>query len=287
MTLGILTLSITDEQLTQYADLIYRKTGNRVSAKKKTLLSNRLRRRLRETGHSDFDVYLKHLTLLPDSDPEWDAFLQEITTHETYLFRDQCNWDWLAQDFLSQAAADAAAGRRRKTLKFWSAASSTGDEAYTIACCVANKLPNFKQWKIDIFGTDIGASAVKEAQAGMFRERALRLVPDGLRRSYFESTSEPGLFKARPALAQLTRFRQHNLLQPCPEKNFDVVFLKNVLIYFDAESKQRVVRNVMAAMTPGGYLVAGAAEGIFEYVRQLERVNAWLFRMPTGEKAAT
>ena len=102
---------VTDAQLRQFAELIYKRTGIRVSPQKKLLLSNRLRRRLRQTGIAGFGEYYRHLRRLGDDDPEWDAFLQEITTHETYLFRDEPQWDWFRNVFLADCAAAARQGK--------------------------------------------------------------------------------------------------------------------------------------------------------------------------------
>ena len=103
---------MTNGQLARYADLIYRRTGIHVVPQKKTLLSNRVRRRLRKTGIGGFDEYYEHLVRLPADDPEWDQFLQEITTHETYLFRDENHWEWFRGTYLPQCAAEARAGSR-------------------------------------------------------------------------------------------------------------------------------------------------------------------------------
>ena len=173
---------VSDAQLARYAELIYARTGIRVSPQKKALLSNRLRRRLRSTGIDGFEEYYQHLKRLPPHDAEWDAFLQEITTHETYLFRDQAQWDWFGNVYLPAAAARAE-GRPR--LRIWSAACSTGDEAYTAACCIAACLPDFALWKIQILGTDIGKGAIEQARTGVFGERAMRLVPGPYRKCYF------------------------------------------------------------------------------------------------------
>ena len=102
---------VSDAQLARYAELIYARTGIRVAPQKKALLSNRLRRRLRSTGIDGFEEYYQHLKRLPPHDAEWDAFLQEITTHETYLFRDQAQWDWFGNVYLPARAAARAGGR--------------------------------------------------------------------------------------------------------------------------------------------------------------------------------
>lgn len=269
---------VNDAQLARYAKLIYARTGIRVSPQKKTLLSNRVRRRLRKTGIESFDEYLTHLKGLSPKDPEWDAFLQEITTHETYLFRDQSQWDWLRNSYLPESAAAARERGGKRSLRIWSAACSTGDEAYTIASCIAACLPNLSQWKITIQGTDIGVGAVEQAKSAVFGERAMRLVPPDYRRRFFTQAADAQVWQAKPILADMTRFRQHNLMDPLRDDPFDLVFLKNVLIYFDPTSKKQVVANVTAAVRPGGLLVAGAAEGIADMLKTFVRLQPWLFR---------
>ena len=168
---------VSEAELARFAALIYARTGIRVSPQKRTLLSNRLRRRLRVTGIAGFGAYYEHLKRLRSHDPEWDAFLQEITTHETYLFRDEKHWEWFCREFLAECQAQAAAGQRRRTLRIWSAACSTGDEPVTAACCAAACLADFSQWSVRIVGTDIGVGALEQARAGVFGQRAMRLVP--------------------------------------------------------------------------------------------------------------
>lgn len=271
---------VSDAQLARYADLIYQRTGIRVSPQKKTLLSNRLRRRLRETGIKDFEEYYKHLKGLRPSDAEWDAFLQEITTHETYLFRDEAQWDWFSREFLAQHAEEAREVLKKRSLRIWSAACSTGDEPATIACCVAACLPNLQQWNVQILGTDIGVGALEQARSAVFGERSMRLVPEDHKRRFFTKAKDAQIWQAKPALTGMISYRQHNLMEPLRDPPFDIVFLKNVLIYFDNDSKKTVLANVRAAIRPGGLLVAGAAEGVSDLVKDFVRIQPWLYRRP-------
>ncbi len=279
---GVLA-EVTDQELARYAELIYERTGIRISPQKKTLLSNRVRRRLRETGTGGFTEYYQHLRRLQPNAPEWDAFLQEITTHETFLFRDAAQWDWFRKEYLPGCAAEARAGLRPRMLRIWSAACSTGDEAFTAACCIADCLPNHAQWQIRILGTDIGTGAIEQANTAQFGERAMRLVPESYRRRYFRKTATSDVWQACPVLTRMVAFRQHNLLDRTRDGPFDLVFLKNVLIYFSPESKRRVVQNVLSAVCPGGMLVAGPAEGIGELIKDFVRLRPWLCQRPRNE----
>ena len=217
------SMQVTDSQLSGYSELIYTRTGVRISAQKKTLLSNRVRRRLRETGIEDFGAYLRHLKQLRPNDPEWDAFLQEITTHETYLFRDESQWEWFCS-YLQQRAAAAQNGKEPQKLRIWSAACSTGDEACTIACCIASHLPSHRQWDVKILGTDIGIGAIEQAKQFVFGKRAMRLVPENCMR-HFQQAKDGQIWQARAILSDMISFRQHNLMNRISDPPFDVAFL--------------------------------------------------------------
>lgn len=266
------TAQVTDDQMRRYAKMIYDVAGIEISLAKKQLLSNRIRRRLKESGISDFEQYYNFLKKLPISHAEWDGFLQEVTTHETYLFRDESNWKWLRSTFLPEFQKSG-----KNTLRVWSAACSTGDEAYSIATCVADGFRASNTSRVQIIGTDIGIGAVQDANDAKFNERAMRLVPGDLKRKYFSQMGAATIWEPNAKLRAMTKFRQHNLLDRLAESPFDLVFLKNVLIYFNADSKKRVMRNVEQVMKPGSYLVAGAAEGISDLMGGFERIHPWLY----------
>jgi chemotaxis protein methyltransferase CheR len=269
---------LSDPLLDGFAALIYAQSGIRVSEHKRALLSNRLRRRLRATGEQDFSAYFQRLRSLPSHDPEWGHFLQEVSTHETYLFRDEAHWQWFGGVFAAEHSAAARRGRRTRQLRVWSAACSTGDEAYTIAACLAARLSDLDSWKLEILGTDLGAEAIAHAERGVFSARSMRMVPQVYRRRFFEENRREGTWTARPVLRRMTAFRRHNLMTPLGGSPFDVVFLKNVLIYFDSASKRVVLEHVAQMLTSGGYLVCGAAEGVFDLLSGFDRIQPWLYR---------
>lgn len=268
---------VTAKQLDQFAKLIYDKVGIVVSPQKATLISNRIRRRLRATGIKNYDAYYNLLLNCRPDDPEWEQFLQEITTHETYLFRDQAHWDWLRTEFVREVIAGHAAGKRKPIVRVWSAACSTGDEGATIACCLADGLPK-TGWKVDILGTDIGVKTVAQAERAAFGDRAMRFVPDTYRKQYFETLVGGNMWTLKAPLRAMLRFRTHNLLDPFREPPFDLIVLKNVLIYFDAASKQRVLTNIRQLLVKDGYLLTGAAEGVGDLLAGMQSKQGWLHR---------
>jgi len=276
MTAQTISSQIDDDQMRRYAKLIYDVAGIEISPAKKQLLSNRIRRRLKETGIKDFEAYYQFIRKLPPSQPEWDFFLQEVTTHETFLFRDESNWKWLRQTYLPEIKKEFS-GSKRRSLRVWSAACSTGDEAYTIATCMAENLSQ-DLGKVAIVGTDIGVGAVEEAKQAHFNERAMQRVPDSLKRRFFKKCGDAKIWQPNDQLRKLTKFYQHNLLNRLPEIQFDLVFLKNVLIYFNADSKRRAMKHIESSVKSGGYLVVGAAEGVGEFMSGFERKQTWLYQ---------
>ena len=108
----------------------------------------------------------------------------------------------------------------------------------------------------------------------------MRLVPEKLRQRFFQQAKDAKIWQAKPALTAMTAFRQHNLMEPLRERPFDITFLKNVLIYFDTASKMKVLQNVKAVIPPGGLLVAGAAEGVSDMLKDFVRIQPWLYQRP-------
>ncbi len=196
---------MTDFQLARYAELIYARTGIRVSPQKRALLSNRVRRRLRAAGIEGFEEYYRHLRQLSPRDDEWDAFLQEITTHETYLFRDQTQWDWFLAAFLPARAERGRPGG-------W----HTCESGRPRAAPETRRLPRpaasqhaCRIWPNGKFRSSeptLAAGRFEQAQAASFGERAMRLVPDPYRRLYFTKAKNADLWHAKPVLTEMVQF---------------------------------------------------------------------------------
>ena len=270
---------LTADEFEKFCALIYRSAGIRIPPTKRVMVSNRVRRRLRETNMASFSAYYAFLNS-PGGAAEMPKFLDEITTNETYFDRDVHHFDWFGSTFLHEIGDAARLKRRPKSLRVWSAASSTGEELYSIALRIARVRAQFSGWNITLLGTDLSNNVLAAAKAGSYDERALRLVPSDQRQKWFDPDPAGGRWIIKEEIRSMAVWKRHNLMTPLREPLFDCVFIKNVLIYFDAESKRAVVRHLMSALAPGGYLVVGPTEGIMSMLDGLEKIKPWLYRRP-------
>jgi chemotaxis protein methyltransferase CheR len=268
---------LNQQQFDQFSHFIYSKCGIRIDGKKVALLSNRVRRRLQAGGFEDFDVYYRFLTS-PGGAAELEHFLDAITTNETFFFRTAKQFTWLKTELLTEWVAQQRAGHRPASLRIWSAGCASGAEPYSIAICLAESRYRVRDWSLQVVGTDISEAALRVARAGRFKERAVEAVSDMQRRRYFRHQAEGDLWQVRAEIKNLVEFKRHNLMEPLFEPEFDCIFLRNVLIYFDHDSKQVVLRNVRRALAAGGYLVVGPSEGVFDMLDPLQRISPLVYR---------
>jgi chemotaxis protein methyltransferase CheR len=270
-------VELTDGEYQKYCELIYRVAGIRIAENKRVMVSNRVRRRLRATGISGFTEYHAFL-ISPAGSDEMPLFLDAITTNETYFLRDTQNYEWLGDTFLPEIIQQTVLRKRPKTLRIWSAACSTGEEPYSIALQVLAKKPLLAGWRTTILGTDLSGAVLNAARAGSYDARAIRLIEPAQRATFFDEAPAAERWTVKPEVKALVTWKQHNLLFPLKEDPFDCIFLKNVLIYFDTESKQSVVKNVINSLAKGGYLVIGPTEGIYTMLDSLTKLKPWLYQ---------
>jgi chemotaxis protein methyltransferase CheR len=268
---------LNKQQFDLFSDFIYRTSGIRMADNKLTLLSNRIRRRLQ--AGQDFETYYRFLTS-PQGNGEIEYFLDAITTNETFFFRTDTHFEWFRTEFLGDILAAERRGGRQRSLRIWSAGCATGAEPYSIAICLLENLYRLRDWSCAIVGTDISEEALRAAREGLFTQRAVEAVTEKQLRRYFEGQDDDDRWRVRREVRELTHFESHNLLMPMNTAPFDCIFIRNVLIYFDRESKRIVVENLINALVPGGYLVVGPSEGIYDMLDPLERLTTSLYRRP-------
>jgi chemotaxis protein methyltransferase CheR len=243
---------LTDKEFGRIQKVMFDRVGVTIQANKKALVIGRLSKRLR---HHNFPTYHQYLDFVEsDGDyGEWQEMIDLLTTHETYFFREPKHFDFL------QELAQGTRGRRGE-LRVWSAASSTGEEAYSAAMTLAGAMGH-RPW--EIFASDVSKRTVEVCRSGIYPQAHIAKVPKELVSSYFLKgvRSQVGKYMITRELRDRMNFEQINLSEPLPDVgHFDVIFLRNVLIYFDVEQKKQIVDKLLTRLKKGGYLLIGHSE---------------------------
>lgn len=253
--------ALNDVAFAKLREQIERRSGLHFPAEKKYILENRLGQRLKELQLPSFEAYISHLETCSRTDPEWDVLLNLVTTRETYFFRDPAQLTLFGKELLPQVIQDKKR-RGEGVLRVLSAACSSGDEVFTLAIL----LQEYGMWPLgmrwEVGGIDISPKAIELAEEGIYGPYALRHVPAELLGKYFEEVPGQGM---RPiaALRQRVRFRRGNLMEASQVRNLgmaDVIFCRNVLIYFDAAAREKILANLAQSLNPGGFIVTGFSE---------------------------
>src|SRR5271166_1306248 len=247
-------------------DLIYRISGIYHSEEKLYLLTSRCERRMNALHAATPSDYLEHLTTRGNRDAELRLLLNEITIGETYMFRHPAQLEALRTVIVPQILeTKGSVGLKR--LRFWCAGCSTGEEPHTLAMFLLEERARLLAgWTFDILATDLNDNSLEVARAGVYGEYALRSTSDLLRKKYFKDVGDKKL-QANDLLKAQIRFDRINLRDDSKmlfQKGMDIIFCCNVLIYFDLASKRRVVQHFYANLLPGGYLMLGHAESLFQ-----------------------
>ncbi|MDK9718730.1 MAG: protein-glutamate O-methyltransferase CheR, partial [Trichlorobacter sp.] len=251
-----------DKDFELLRDFIYNLCGMYFHTTKKYFLESRLTKRMEATGtKTAMDYY--GLLKSPRGGEELRFLLDEVTTNETYFFRCVPQLNAIETKFLPEIVeAKGKMGFRK--LRIWSAASSSGEEAYTLAMMLLEKRSTIlKDWIIEIIGTDINETVVAQAKEGIYNAYSVRNVPDLYKKKYFKE--EAGKFILSPDVKKFVTFNKMNLYDDTKMvfmKSFDFIFCANVLIYFDLASKSKVVQHFYNNLQPYGYFFVGQSESL-------------------------
>jgi chemotaxis protein methyltransferase CheR len=246
-------------------DLVYRESGIVITDQKRPLLANRLAKRLKALNLSSDAEYLQVIETDRDG-AELVHLLDAVSTNVTYFFREPQHFE-----FLRAELAKLGEQEPNREVKIWCAAASSGDEPYTIAMTAEDMMPG--NWRL--LGTDICMPVLQRAQAGLYKETDLEKVPDVLRRKYFTKVKMPDNDYAQvsPTLMSKVLFKRLNLVQfPYSLKgNFDFIFCRNVMIYFDKPTRQKIVEQFERLLRPGGYLILSLSESLLGITSSLQK----------------
>jgi chemotaxis protein methyltransferase CheR len=253
---------MTSDEFDKMRTLIYDLTGIYFTDSKKYLLESRIMKRITANNMKSFADYINFIKTMPGR-KELDALFEAITINETYFFRVPQQFEALESSVIPEIAKIKST-MPNPTIRIWSAAASSGEEAYTIAIIILERLkPLFPRINFQIVGTDINSAVLDFARNGVYKEYAVRNIPEPLLKKYFKQ--ENGQYILKEEVKRMVRFTQMNLydsialrsIPPC-----DVIFCANVLIYFDIPSKQKVVSDLYNTLTRGGYLFIGYSESL-------------------------
>lgn len=250
--------SITAEEFQRFRTLIYDESGISLSDKKQSFLASRLSKRLRDLGVETFSEYYEKVTEDPTRE-EFTCMLDLISTNKTDFFREPKHFDFLRDKIMPELAT-------AKRIRIWSSACSTGEEPYTIAITLCDGVQDPAQWDFKILASDLSTRVLAKAASGVYDQDRFRDVPpDTLKRHFLRGRGDnEGVFKVKPHLASMIRFRRLNLMENhFPIKTpLDLIFCRNVMIYFDRPTQETLVNKFHRYLKPGGYLFIGHSESL-------------------------
>ena len=267
-------LKISDLEFTQLRDFIYEQAGIFIAGNRKYLLENRLANRLKELNLKSFGEYYYYLQYDPGKKAELNKLFEVITTNETSFYRNPPQLK-VFQTKVLPAVLDELRKKRRKRLRIWSAGCSTGEEPYTLSMIIHDVLgAELKSWDIKITANDLSERVLKSARRAVYSEYSLRTTPKEIIAKYFDKDGKQ--YKVKPTIKQLVSFGQINLsdrMQVKRVERSEIVFCRNVIIYFDEAMKKKVINAYYDNLVPGGYLIIGHSESLHNITRAFKPVH--------------
>ncbi|WP_373049943.1 CheR family methyltransferase [Thalassovita aquimarina] len=256
--------------------IVTQKTGIQLPENKSAMIEGRLRKRIRAVGVPDVMTYLELVFEGGQLATELPHIIDVLTTNKTDFFRENAHFDFMTKHILPKH-------QTRRALRFWSAASSTGEEAYTTAIVFAEYAKRQPGFQFTILGTDISSTVVSKARQGVYSRDEIVDIPKPMQDDYLElghSSDGRALARVIKPLREKVKFAQMNLTaMPYPvDKNMDVIFLRNVLIYFNDAMQRQVIKAITDHLRPGGYLIVGHSESAAATDPRLTQHAAAVFR---------
>jgi chemotaxis protein methyltransferase CheR len=266
-------MNITDSEFEYFRDLVYKESGINLTPNKKCLVQTRISKLSKKIN---FHSYEELFAMLKD-DKQGVLLvhvLDSISTNHTFFFRENDHFTYLNEKILPELKASQIKP------KIWSAASSSGEEPYTLAITLQEFFgkPNYT-----MLCSDISTRMLKQAQNGVYPENSIKEISLDLKRKYFQKGTGKtnGLVKTKDILRQNMTFKRHNLLEPLSDNvKFDIIFCRNVMIYFDNETKQKVIDLLSPKLSNGGYLIIGHSESLNATTHSLKMVKPTIYKAP-------
>lgn len=266
--------SLSEADFAQLRAIVHKQTGITIAENRKSMMFSRLQRRLRETGQASFAGYI---ALVAEDADEMQELTNRVTTNETYFYRTPRVWSYLREEIVPSFLASASS----RGMRVWSAAASTGAEAHTLGVVLEEVRTNNRGFDYSVLGTDISSRVIDIAEEGCYVGRPvarfMREEPT-LFAKYMMGNDEDG-YRVTADIKRRITFRLHNLLDPLKKGGpFDVIFLRNVLIYFTDEDQEKILAHIMKSLRPDGVLIIGESETLSNLNCQFQAVAPLIYR---------
>jgi len=273
---------LSDRHFRSIAEFIEGQVGIKLPAGKRLMLEGRLQKRVRALNYSDVNEYVDRLFAGGQMDTELIHLIDCVTTNKTDFFREPSHFAFMKSVAVPELIG--LRGRESRGLKVWSSACSTGMEAYTAAIVLDDMLRSGARFQFRILGTDISTSVLRLAKAGIYAREMIAPVPGELASRYFLSSKDRSRAEVRvvPELRRSTNFMRMNLMDPVypVDRDVDIIFCRNVLIYFDKPTQRKVVDQLCAHLRPGGYLMVGHSESmVHNGSKGLKQIQPTVFKV--------
>jgi chemotaxis protein methyltransferase CheR len=276
---------LSDRHFRSIAKLIETQVGIKLPNGKRLMLEGRLQKRVRALNYSDLNEYVEHLFDERALESELTHLIDVVTTNKTDFFREPSHFDFMKNVAVPELLKSR--DRRSQDLKIWSAACSTGMEAYTAAMVLQDMIRAGSRFRFRILGTDISTAVLRVAESAIYTRDMLEPVPDEFVKRYFLKSRNPSSGEVRvvPEVRQRAHFMRMNLMDASypVDRDVDIIFCRNVLIYFEKEIQRKVVESLCTHLRPGGYLMVGHSESmVHSIVPGLKQVQPTIFRISNG-----
>ncbi len=248
-------LELTEDEFKSFSDIIYKISGIYLKDSKITILSNRLRPRVKACNFESFRQYLDYIVKGEDKD-EIDKMINAVSTNETYFFRSDIHFEALQSEVLPKVLE-----MHPTPIRIWCAGCSSGEEPYTIAMILDEK-GLLDSHKVEIVGSDINYEVLDEAKKGVYDVKRLRSTPQHYVDRYFTKCGDD-LYRLNEKIVNFVKFNRLNLNTDQFGTNFDIIFCRNVMIYFDKDMQTKIVDKFYDSLTMGGYLFIGHSESLY------------------------
>ncbi|MGV7210733.1 CheR family methyltransferase [Oxalobacteraceae bacterium A2-2] len=252
-------VTISADDFERFREFFYRKSGIQFEASKRYFVDKRLAERIRATNCADFREYFA-LLRFEASGREWQSLVNEMTVNETYFMREDYQFDCLVESMLPEIVARK---HRRETIRIWIMPSSSGEEAYSVALVLLERWPGIHEWDVEIVSSDIDTRILAQARAGRYSPRAVQHVPAAWLQKYFTREGDGYRLSAevRDAVA-FTRVNLNDAAEVAAYRDYDVIFCRNLLIYFDDLSRRQAASAMYNVLRPGGFICLGHSESM-------------------------